>query len=237
MGVTLSHDAYDGSYSGFDGLREFLFALAGYGDLSAVDDYLPTEEDDGSPVEVPDNAPRLKDVMPKSEPLYPLFTQDDTEGRIRNAALPPLARRLRRLVVEHPDETAEIYGGIASPEGIAIFQPEAGRPWKDLVLRLAEGCERAHDASEDLVWDWPLAHDARVVPGWKRGRHHVVRMTVLLREDAGAVETPEDAAFAALDLLADADAGAVERHGGWVSDVDVRLAGRHERHRMPTRVR
>jgi hypothetical protein len=44
MGVTFSHGAYEGSYSGFDELRRRVFALAGYGELDTVEGFTePTE--------------------------------------------------------------------------------------------------------------------------------------------------------------------------------------------------
>lgn len=155
MGVTFSHGAYDGSYSGLDDFRSLVFRLAGYGDLNDVEGFTEPEDPDD-----PDGPARpgrnLRDVMKKSDGLYPLFEMEDTEGRLRLSALPPLAKQLRQLVKDHPSVMAEVYRG--DPEsgtaaGGPVYAPEVGKTWGELVNAFADGCERAHEARSDLTWE------------------------------------------------------------------------------------
>jgi len=154
MGATFSHGAWDGSYSGFSALRSLVFRLAGHGDLDTVEGFTdPIDEDDPDGETKPGR--NLRDLIPKSDGLYPLFEMDDTGGLLRNSALPPLARRLRQIVAESPEQVDRVYEG--EPElttgRITIYAPEVGRTWRELLTQFADGCERAHKAREDLTWE------------------------------------------------------------------------------------
>jgi hypothetical protein len=142
MGVTISHGAYAGSYSGFHELRRLLFRLAGYDELDEIDGFTePIDPDDPESDGKPGK--NLLDVMRKSDGLYPLYTQGDDQGVIAVSALPPLARRLRELVAENPD-------AFVSDE---VAEAQGGQSWRQVILAFAEGCDRAHAAGQDLVWD------------------------------------------------------------------------------------
>jgi hypothetical protein len=132
MGIELSHGAWQSSYYAFWLWRRFIFETAGFGDLRTVDGYFDPEDEDDWPDGPPsDLEPRdLRDVMPKSDPLYGLFAFDDDGGTIRSSSLPPLAKRLERMLIEQPDAFSDDY--------------------RQATERFIAGAWRAHDAREDL---------------------------------------------------------------------------------------
>lgn len=151
MGITISHGAFVGSYTGFDELRTLVFRLAGYGDLNEVEGFTePVDPDDPDGETQPDK--NLRHLVPKSDPVYWLVDVEDTEGAIRNAVLPPLAERIRGIIHDNPDVMAEQVP--RDPElGAVIWQPETDYTWGELLSAFADGCERAHAARADLTWD------------------------------------------------------------------------------------
>jgi hypothetical protein len=114
MGITISHGAWESSYYAFDRWRQHIFRVAGFGDLRTITEYFDPDDEDDWPGGVPDGTVThdLRDEVPKSNALYPLFDMADSPGfdtdederPSRSKGMPALASSLEALMRRYRDE-------------------------------------------------------------------------------------------------------------------------------------
>jgi hypothetical protein len=182
MGIKISHDAWQSSYYGFDLWRRQIFRVAGLGDLRTVMEYFDPEDEDDWPDGVPDGIVLtvLRDTIPKSHPLYPLFAMADSPGTEEGSPpphrVPSLAHSLEALLLRYRDQwTDDLRGAVeeylaGQDRGLAYIRNSALPPlakalerllransdefdeeYRSATQRFIEGCRRAHSAGEDLI--------------------------------------------------------------------------------------
>lgn len=140
MGLRVSHGCFDGSYSGFRALRERVAAAwhpnigAWYRDtLLAVRAWAQaTGVERPAPV-----WPRAPAELVETDPLAAFLTHSDCEGQIDPTMAAAIARRLREVVT----------GVVTTPEERAM-----GWDRQREILQLADGLQRAADASEFVTF-------------------------------------------------------------------------------------
>lgn len=118
MGLDVSHDAWHGAYSAFNRFRTKICQVAGLGNLEDWEGFGGTK----------------KWPSVEKEPLVALLYHSDCDGEIPPEECVGIARRLRELAPNIPDEDG---GGYI-------------RNWRGSVLQFAEGCEAAAAANEPL---------------------------------------------------------------------------------------
>lgn len=128
MGLTTSHECWDGSYGAFRRWRNALAVAAGY----RLELYK-----DGEPIPVLDwdNLPDgvLMGEWPATpdDPLLVLLAHSDCEGWIRSAQAAPLADRLAELIEKLPPDTTYVI-------------------WRRRTEEFVAGLRRAAEAGEDV---------------------------------------------------------------------------------------
>lgn len=125
MGLNVSHGAFNGAYSAFNRMRIAVCKATGGGEIET-------------------NGEKFFSVGPgfefESHPgLLEFLGHSDCEGDIDPSACKLVARDLRKVAELMPD--AEDVGHIAAVGGM-----------RAAVIKFAEGCERAADAGEPLVF-------------------------------------------------------------------------------------
>lgn len=182
MGITVSHEAWESSYYGFDLWRRHIFQVAGFGELGTVIGFFDPEDEDDWPNGVPDGTvlTDLRDAVPKSHPLYPLFAMADTPGAEGESPpphrVPSLARSLEAMLRRYRNQWTEdlracveeylagkdrgrayIRNSALPPlrralEKLLREQPhEFSEEYRKATERFIGGCRCAHEAGEDLV--------------------------------------------------------------------------------------
>lgn len=182
MGITISHDAWQSSYYGFTLWRRHIFRVAGLGDLRTIIEYFDPEDEDDWPDGVPDGTvlTDLRDAVPKSHPLYPLFAMADSPGTEGGSPpphrVPSLARSLEALLLRYHDQWTEalraaveeylsgqdrgqayIRNAALPPLAKALEQLLRDHPdqfddeYRAATQGFIEGCRRAHKAGDDLI--------------------------------------------------------------------------------------
>lgn len=182
MGIEISHGAWRSSYYGFARWRQHIFRVAGLGDLRTITEYFDPEDEDDWPEGVPLGTALfdLRDAVPKSNPLYPLFNMADSPGDERGTppahTVPSLALSLQAMLLRYRDQwTDELRAAVeeylsGQDRGKAYIRNAALPPlaraleallrnhpddfsddYRDATQRFVAGCWRAHEAREDLV--------------------------------------------------------------------------------------
>lgn len=136
MGLSVSHGAWSGSCSYFNEWRRWLagrvgvplMAMEGFCDeFRAAHTNRYTGKADSWTYE-----PLPWDML-RPDPLHVLLNHSDCDGSISVHDLPPLEMRLREVASECPSSAD-------------------AEDWIDAAYRFADGCARAIDAGEDLLF-------------------------------------------------------------------------------------